>query len=59
MECKDVIRRLAYSRVEISREMREHLRGCADCRLLIRITGLPKVIEMPAPSYPRRNRASR
>jgi len=54
MNCKDVVRTLAFEHVQVSRELREHLRTCTDCRLLVRITGSPKVIELPAvPRSPR------
>ncbi len=59
MTCKDIIKQLSYAHIHIDADMREHLRHCADCRLLMRITGLPKVIEMPAPGQTQLRRASR
>ena len=47
MNCSEAIRKLSYETVELTPALTRHLRVCADCRLLVRITTKKLVPRVP------------
>lgn len=54
MTCQDVVRALSYRNTILTRELNAHLKSCPDCRLLGRIAGLGKVVEITVAEPKRR-----
>lgn len=47
MTCKEAIWKLSYETVDLNRGLRQHLKNCGDCRLLVKITGKKPVLGFP------------